>query len=85
MAMRPGPVRDAALAVLDEFFGHLGIAARDAQEEGAINPSADAGQLAFELGAYLSLANAQFAASQDAAPIDRARRALADRIEAAGG
>jgi AcrR family transcriptional regulator len=83
MAMRPGPVRDGAVEVLDEFNRRLESAVREAQTEGAIDPSEDAGQLAFELGAYLSLANAQFAVSQKSAPIDRARRALEDRIKAA--
>ncbi len=83
MAMRPGPVRDGAVQVLDEFSRQLETAVRDAQAEGAIDPSEDAEQLAFELGAYLSLANAQFAVSQESAPIDRARRALEGRIAAA--
>jgi AcrR family transcriptional regulator len=80
MAMRPGPVRDGAVEVLDEFSRQLETAVRDAQAEGAIDPSEDAGQLAFELGAYMSLANAQFAVSQDSTPIDRARRALEGRV-----
>jgi AcrR family transcriptional regulator len=83
MAMRPGPVRDGAVAVLEEFSRQLETAVRDAQAEGAINPSEEAGQLAFELGGYLFLANAQFAVSQESAPIDRARRALEGRIRAA--
>ena len=83
MAMRPGPVRDGAVQVLDEFPRQLETAVRDAQAEGAIDPSEDAEQLAFELGAYLFLANAQFAVSQESAPIDRARRALEGRITAA--
>jgi AcrR family transcriptional regulator len=83
MAMRPGPVRDGAVQVLDEFSRHVERAVRDAQAEGAINASEDAEQLAFDLNAYLSLANAQFALSQRSAPIDRARRALKGRIAAA--
>jgi AcrR family transcriptional regulator len=83
MAMRPGPVRDGAVRVLDEFNRHLETAVREAQAEGAIDPSEDADQLAFELAAYLSLANAQFAVSQQSAPIERARRALEARITAA--
>jgi AcrR family transcriptional regulator len=83
MAMRPGPVRDGAVEVVDEFSRQLERAVRDAQAEGAIDPSEDAEQLAFELGAYLSLANAQFAVSQESAPIDRARRALECRLTAA--
>jgi AcrR family transcriptional regulator len=80
MAMRPGPVRDGAVEVLDEFSRQVETAVRDAQSEGAIDPSEDAGELAFELNAYLSLANSQFAISQQSAPIDRARRALEARI-----
>ncbi len=83
MAMRPGPVRDGAVEVLDEFSRQLETAVRDAQAEGAIDPSVNAEQLAFELGAYLFLANSQFAVRQDSAPIDRARRALETRIRAA--
>jgi hypothetical protein len=85
MAMRPGPVRDGAVQVLDEFLRQLVTAVRDAQAEGAKDPSEDAEQLAFELGAYMSLANAQFAVSQESAPIDRARGALEGRIAAAAG
>ena len=83
MAMRPGPVRDGAVEVVDEFSRQLETAVRDAQAEGAIDPSEDAEQLAFELGAYISLANAQFAVSQASTPIDRARRALEARLSAA--
>lgn len=83
MAMRPGPVRDGAVQVLDEFSQQLGTAARDAQDEGAIDSSEDAGQLAFELAAYLFLANAQFAVSQDSEPIESARHALERRIAVA--
>ncbi len=83
MAMRPGPVRDGAVEVLDEFSGQVVSAVRDAQAEGAIDPSEDAERLAFELSAYMSFANAQFAFKQDSTPIDRARRSLESRIAAA--
>jgi AcrR family transcriptional regulator len=83
MAMRPGPVRDGAVQVLEEFARELALAVRQAQDEGAIDASEDAEQLAFELDAYLSFANAQFALSQDSAPIDRARAAVEERIRAA--
>lgn len=83
MAMRPGPVRDGAVQVQQEFIGQLERAVRDAQGEGAIDPGEDAAQLAFELGGFMSLANAQFAVSRTSAPIDRARRALKGRLAAA--
>jgi len=79
----PGPVRDLAIQVVEEWFGLLETAVRDAQAEGAIDPSEDAGQLAFELDAYLLLANAQFVVSRESAPMNRARRALERRLTAA--
>jgi AcrR family transcriptional regulator len=83
MAMRPGPVRDGAVAVIDEFSRQIAAAVRDAQADGEIDPAENAELLAFELNAYLMLANAQFAVSGESAPIERARRALEERIDAA--
>jgi AcrR family transcriptional regulator len=83
MDTRPGPVRDLAVRVVDEWQLLLEAAVRDAQDEGAIDASEDAEQLAFELDAYLLLANAQFVASRDSAAIDRARRALERRLSVA--
>ena len=83
MAMRPGPVRDGAVQVQEEFIGQLERAVCDAQGEGEIDAREDAAQLAFELGGFLSLANAQFAVSGQSAPIERARRALDGRLAAA--
>jgi AcrR family transcriptional regulator len=83
MAMRPGPVRDGAVEVLDEFSREVETAVRDAQAEGSIDPSESAEGLAFELNSYLSLANSQFALSQQPAPIERARRAVEGRIAVA--
>jgi AcrR family transcriptional regulator len=83
MDTHPGPVRDLAVQLSDDWLRLLESAARDAQAEGAIAPSEDAAQLAFELDAYLLLANAQFVVSQESAPIERARRALERRLTAA--
>jgi AcrR family transcriptional regulator len=80
MAMRPGPVRDGAVEVVEEFSRQLATAVRDAQAEGAIDPSENAELLTFELESYLSLANTRFAVSHGSAPIDQARRALEGRI-----
>ncbi len=82
MDTHPGPVRDLAVQLTEERFQQLETAVRDAQAEGAIDPSEDAGQLAFELDAYLLLANAQFVVSRQPAPIDRARRALDRQLAA---
>jgi AcrR family transcriptional regulator len=83
MDTHPGPVRDLAVQLTEDWLRQLETAVRDAQADGAIEPSEDAAQLAFELDAYLLLANAQFVASQDSTPIERARRALAHRLSAA--
>jgi len=85
MDTHPGPVRDHAFEVVGEWLGQLETAVRDAQAEGAIDPSEDAEQLAFELDAYLLLANAQFVISQQSTPIERARRGLERRLAAAAG
>ena len=82
MAMRPGPVRDGAAQVLEEFSRELETAVREAQTEGDIDGAEDPQQLAFELDSYLSLANAQFALTRSSAPIERARHALEERIKA---
>jgi hypothetical protein len=76
-------VRDRAVALTDAWFGQIRAAVREAQAEGAIDTSEDPEQLAFELNAYLLLANAQFVISQERAPIDRASRALDGRLGAA--
>jgi AcrR family transcriptional regulator len=83
MDTHPGPVRDRAFQLTDDWIKQLEQAVRDGQDEGAIDPHEDAAQLAFELDAYLLLANAQFVASQDRAPMERARQALARRLAAA--
>ena len=58
-------------------------AVRDAQAEGAIDPSEDPDQLAFELEAYLMLANQMFVIGQRSGA-DRAGAAR-DRAAARGG
>ena len=81
MDTHPGPVRDLAMQLTDDWRRQLEQAVRDAQAEGAVDPSEDAAQLAFELNAYLLLANAQFVAGQDSTPIERARRAIVHRLD----
>lgn len=80
---RMGPVRDLAIEVVGDWIGQQQKAVRDAQDEGAIDPSEDPDQLAFELEAYLMAANQMFVISQDPAPIEQARRAIEWRLAAA--
>lgn len=83
MDMQPGPVRDRLIAFLDDWLGRIETAVRDAQAEGAINPAEDAAQLTFEIEAALFLANAQYIVMRTPEPIERARRAINRRIDAA--
>jgi AcrR family transcriptional regulator len=80
MDTHPGPVRDRAVRLGEEWMSQLETAVRDAQDEGAIDAGEDAHELAFELDAYLLLANAQFVVSQQPEPIQQARRALQRRL-----
>jgi AcrR family transcriptional regulator len=79
----PGPVRDLAFAILEDWVGELEGAIANAQAEGEIAASEDSRQLAFELDAYLLLANAQFVIAGDPLPLNRAREALQRRLAAA--
>ncbi len=85
VSMQPGAVRDRLLAFLEDWLGRLEAAIRDAQSEGDIDPDEDPGQLAFELESALLLANTQFTVAQSAEPIERGRRAIERRLEAAAG
>jgi hypothetical protein len=78
--MQPGSLRDRLVGVLVDWLATLERAAREAQAEGALDAGEDPAQLAFEIEAALLLANAQFVATRDAAPIERARRAIAQRL-----
>jgi AcrR family transcriptional regulator len=81
--MQPGRVRDRLVAFLGDWLGRLEGAVREAQDEGAIDPDEDPGQLAFELEAALLLANFQFVVARTPEPIERARRAIERRLESA--
>ena len=83
MDTHPGPVRDRAVEFTQDWFHLFEATVRAAQEEGAIDPSEDPTQLAFELDAYLLLGNAQFVATRDRTALERARRALDRRLTAA--
>jgi len=80
MDTHPGPVRDRAIQMTDAWFTGLLAAVRDAQAEGAVDPAEDPGQLAFELNAYLLMANAAFVAMDSTVPLAAARRAIDRRL-----
>ena len=80
MDTRPGAVRDRATAFMDEWLSLLTREIEGAQAEGAIRGDVDVAQLAFELEAFLFLANAQFVVLRAAGPIELARRTIERRL-----
>jgi AcrR family transcriptional regulator len=80
---RPGPVKELITQYLRDFFALLVGAALKAQQEGAIRVDEDIEQLAFELDAYLTMANEAFLMSDEVVSINRGRRAYETRIERA--
>ena len=81
MDTHPGPVRDVAVEVMADW---LGLLERD-HPRGAgrgrrSTPPRTPAQLAFEIEAYLLLANALFVITAEPTPIERARRALDRRF-----
>jgi AcrR family transcriptional regulator len=82
LGAHPGPVRDSALVVLANWEGLLVQALERARETGEIVADADVQQLAFEIGGSLLLANVQFVVMADPLPLERARRAIATRLDA---
>jgi AcrR family transcriptional regulator len=78
---RPGPVRERAIGLMDGWLRELEWAVRGAIGEGSIDVAGDPGQLVFELNGFLLQANALFVAHGDAKAIERARRAIARRLE----
>ena len=84
MDTRPGRVRDTAIGLSLQWIKLLADAIADARAEGSLDAGEDPDQLAFELNAYLLLANAQFVALQNGLPIARAKSAIAARLAAAG-
>jgi AcrR family transcriptional regulator len=83
MDTQPGPVRDRLVAFLGNWLARIETAVREAQAEGAIDPTEDAAQLTFEIEAALLLANAQYVVVRAQEPIERARRAIERRLGAA--
>jgi AcrR family transcriptional regulator len=82
LSMQPGPVRDRLVDFLEGWLDLLEAAVRDAQEDGAIDPAEDAAQLAFEIEAALLLGNTQFVVVRTREPLERARRAIEQRVGA---
>jgi AcrR family transcriptional regulator len=80
---KPGPVRDAVLQRKQYFAQSLVRAVREAQEAGGVKPEIDPEQLGWELHSLLAAANLGHAEGDRSLAFRRARRAIAERLEAA--
>ena len=79
---KPGPVRDSVLEKKAYWSASLERAVREAQAAGELDPEVDASQLAWELDSLLGGANSGFKSGDGARAVERARRAVRDRLAA---
>jgi AcrR family transcriptional regulator len=79
---RPGVVRDLIVRFMDDWIHALEKAIRMAQEEGHLDPTVDAAQLAFELNSLFFGANFSYFLRHDGEALQRAERAIKWRLEA---
>jgi AcrR family transcriptional regulator len=79
-----GLVHDRVARFQREWTELLQRHAQAARERGELDSAVDADQLAFEIGAILAGANLVAVLHGSDVPLDRARRAVHDRLEAAG-
>ena len=80
LGSHPGPVRDGAMAFSQGWIMRLAHEVATAQAAGELGPAADPSQIAFELNAFMVLANLQFVATSDLGALERARRAVDARL-----
>ncbi|HEV8660709.1 MAG TPA: TetR/AcrR family transcriptional regulator [Thermoanaerobaculia bacterium] len=79
---RPGVVRDAVAKSMDEWVGAIEKAITMAKDEGHIERTVDAKQLAFEINSIFFGANFAYQLRGDKRALDRATKAIEDRLEA---
>src|SRR5207247_3748687 len=77
---RPGPVRGSGLEKKIYWSYTLQRAVREAQEAGEIDAGVDPEQLAWELDSLLGGANSGFKSGEGARALERARRAIRERL-----
>ena len=78
---KPGPVRDAVVEKRGYWVASLARAIREAQAAGDVQRGIDSEQVAWELSCLLVGANGSFIINGDTVGIERARRAIRDRLE----
>ena len=77
---REGRVTDRLRELMGGGVHWLAGLVREAQARGEVDPGADADQLAFEIDALLHGANAGFTLYRSDEPLERARRAIRERL-----
>jgi AcrR family transcriptional regulator len=77
---REGRVTDRLRELMGGGVQWLAGLLREAQARGEVDPGADADQLAFEIDALLHGANAGFTLYRSDEPLERARRAIRERL-----
>jgi len=75
-----GRVRERVAEFLRGWMGRFERLVREAQEAGDLDPAEEPAQLAFEIEAYLLMANNAFVLDGDPLALERARRALRRRL-----
>jgi AcrR family transcriptional regulator len=79
----PGPVKEEVALFLRGWLGTLEELVAGAQQDGDIDRAEDPAQLAFELDAYLLMANMAFLLHNDPQTLERARTAFQARLTTA--
>jgi AcrR family transcriptional regulator len=77
----PGPVKDEVASFLRGWLATLEELAALAQQDGNLDADTDPAQLAFELDAYLLMANMAYLLHSDPLTLRRARTAIQCRLE----
>jgi AcrR family transcriptional regulator len=78
---KPGRVRDAIEKNIASWLSYLEHAVEQAQEQGEIDATVRAREIAFQLDAFAQAANAQFQLFRDRSVFENARRAIRERLE----
>jgi AcrR family transcriptional regulator len=76
----PGPVKEQVAAFLREWLNTLEELVAGAQQQGDLDATEDPAQLAFELDAYLLMANMAYVLHNDPSTLARARTAALARL-----
>jgi AcrR family transcriptional regulator len=76
----PGPARDRVLEVLNSWVSSLRQCILDAQALGEIDPSAEVGQVVFEVQAMLLTANFLFVLTNDPIRLTQARKGVENAL-----